>query len=148
MAEEAEIDSKAEKAKKAKASKIEHESRLRVVMEWILEDYIYADMRKSAVAKWEISERQAERYIADAYKLCSESISKNIEQKKGYYISRKRKLIRDMDPSEKKTAAGVTAINKILDTMAEIEGIKTKSETPIENNITLKIGYGPKNAED
>lgn len=133
----------------AKSSKLEHQSRLRVVQEWILEDHSFRDIVKSIVAKWDLSERQAERYYSDAYQLFAEGEVANIDRKKFYYIQRKKKLIKEMNPLEKKTAAGVTAINRVLDSMAEIEGIKSgnKIEISDKDGLTIKIGYGQKETE-
>lgn len=124
----------------AKSSFPELQARLRTVMEWILDDHTYTDIKKSILAKWDISDRQAKRYYADAYELLSEGAEHNIERKKAFYIQRKKKLIRDMDPKEKKTASGVAAINKILDSMAEIEGVKVnKHELTGKNGKDLNL---------
>lgn len=118
-----------------KCTKEEHLTRLRVVQEWILEEHKYSDIVRSCMSKWGVSKRQSERYYKDAYKAFSEGEVKNVEQKKAYYIQRKKKLIREMNAAEKKTAAGVTAINRVLDSMAEMEGIKVN-----KHEITGKDG--------
>ena len=144
------------KKKANRASGPELKTRHRLVMEWILEDHTYTDIIKSILGKWDVSERQAARYYADAYKLLSDSEpdTNKIEYKKNYYLQRKKKLIRDMNPAEKKTAAGAAAINRILDSMAEIEGIKVnkheltgKDGAPIKTDFTITmIESGPKPA--
>ncbi|OOG19142.1 hypothetical protein BWD42_04110 [Sphingobacterium sp. CZ-UAM] len=107
-----------------KTPKYEIERRIRNVQEWIMDDYPYGDIVRSIVNKWGLSERQAQRYIKTAYDEFKDKEELSIEAKKAYYIKRKKKLIRDMDPRVKTTASGARAINKILDSMAELEGIK------------------------
>ena len=107
-----------------KTPKYEIERRIRNVQEWIMDDYPYGDIVRSIVNKWGLSERQAQRYIKTAYEEFRDKEELSIDSKKAYYIKRKKKLIRDMDPRVKTTASGARAINKILDSMAELEGIK------------------------
>lgn len=57
-----------------------------------------------------------------------------------------------MDPKEKKTAAGVTAINKVLDSMAKMEGVTVDTvkligdpakpiHTRNETHVTPSVDY-------
>ncbi|TZF84526.1 hypothetical protein FW774_05930 [Pedobacter sp. BS3] len=107
----------------AKSTKVEKAKRIRTVQEWIMDDHNTVDIIRSAVARWDVSERQAERYYSEAFTLFKELTEKSIESKKAYYLQRKKKLIREMDPAFKKTPSGVRAINKVLDSMAKLDGI-------------------------
>lgn len=129
---------------------IEYKKRIRVVYDWILQDHITSDIVQQCVANWNISERQAFRYINEANKLFEDDNVLSIKQKAAYYLSRKKKLLRDMNPGEKKTAAGVVAINKVLDSMARLEGITVDTlkligdpDQPIHSHETVehKIDY-------
>ncbi len=106
-----------------RASKIEVAKRIRTVQEWILDDHTYSDIIRSSVARWDISERQAERYYAKAFEDFHEATRQSTESLKAYYKKRKMKLIREMDPVLKKTPSGVRAANKVLDSMAKLDGI-------------------------
>jgi hypothetical protein len=112
---------------KRKSAKAETQRRIRIIQDWLLQDHVTTDIINNAVASWNISERQAYRYLWAAGKFFKESIRKSMEDKVNYYLARKRKLLRDMDPNEKKTAAGVKAINSVLDSMAKMEGITIDS---------------------
>lgn len=126
-----------------RASKITTLERIRYVQELILNDIGSQDIIRSIVAKWSISDRQAYRYLDSAHKEFEEKSKLSIERKKAFYKARKLKLIRSMDPEEKKTAAGVAAINKVLDSMAKLDGINIdKLEVNIPNLGNLKLGYG------
>ncbi|WP_129714655.1 hypothetical protein [Pedobacter sp. SYP-B3415] len=109
--------------KPVKVSQLEKLKRLRKIQEWILDDFSHRDIVAKGVAEWDVSERTVERYYSDAFKEFRERTRFDTEHLKAYYKSRKRKLIQDMDPVLKKTPAGVRAINKVLDSMAKIDGI-------------------------
>ena len=108
---------------KKKSDRITTEKRVRVVYDWILQDHITTDIITQAVTSWGVSERQAYRYLNTAERLFEEANTRTLIQKKNYYLARKKKLLRDMNPEEKKTAAGVTAANKVLDSMAKLDGV-------------------------
>lgn len=106
-----------------KSDKNETTKRIRIVYDWILQDHITTDIISQSQLSWNISERQAYRYIKAAQKLFEETDITTLQQKKAYYLARKKKLLRDMNAEEKKTAAGVMAINRVLDSMAKLEGV-------------------------
>lgn len=106
-----------------KTSKVELQKRIRSVQEWILSDFITADIVINCINSWNVTERQAYRYLWAANRFFAEKDKLSLERKKAYYLARKKKLLRDMNADEKKTAAGVVAINKVLDSMAKLDGI-------------------------
>lgn len=122
--------------------------RVLIVQEWILADLSRSNILDRCVKEYEVSKRQAERYYKKAFDLFEEISKVSVEKKKGYYLQRKRKLISDMPDQAKKTPAGVLAVNKVLDSMAQLDGVITtkvevsgKDGAPIEQNynITLNI---------
>lgn len=108
---------------KVKSDKIELEKRIRNVQEWILQDNVTNDIITQCVSTWGVTTRQAYRYLWAANKFFEEKNKLSIERKRAYYMARKKKLLREMTPGEKKTAAGVAAINRVLDSMAKMDGI-------------------------
>ncbi len=126
-----------------KASNLEAQERIRHVQELILNDIGTQDIIRAIVAKWGITDRQAYRYLESANKEFVEKNQVSLERKKAYYKARKLRLIRNMNPEEKKTAAGVAAINKVLDSMAKLDGINIdKLEVTIPQLQGIKFGYG------
>lgn len=113
------------KEKRRKSDKIETARRIRVIQDWILQDHTTFDIITQCKTQWQVEERQAYRYLWAAKQFFIEKETLNIERKKAYYLARKKKLLRDMNPDEKKTAAGVAAVNRVLDSMAKMEGITT-----------------------
>jgi hypothetical protein len=102
------------------------DSRIRKVQEWLMADHMNGDIVDFCVNSWDVSRRQAYRYIGKAMEAFKESNEKSVDQKKNYYLARKRKLIHDMPDAYKKTPAGVAAINRVLDSMAQLEGLSIK----------------------
>lgn len=131
---------------KRKIDKIELSKRIRVVQDWMLQDHTTADIISQIKIQWgPISDRQAYRYIWAAKKFFEEKDEMSLQRKKAFYIQRKRKLLRDMNPEEKKTAAGALAVSKILDSMAKLEGVTTDTlkligdpDKPIKTETVVK----------
>lgn len=111
------------KTEKQISDKLELQKRIRHVQEWILMDYVTGDIITQCVAKWNVSDRQAYRYLWAANRFFEERDKLSLEKKRSYYLARKKKLLRDMNPEEKKTSPGVIAVNRVLDSMAKLEGV-------------------------
>jgi hypothetical protein len=108
---------------KVKISIHELQNRIRTVQEWMLNDHTSQDIIKSGVAKWQVSDRQIQRYIEKARGSFMEFHEESKEKKRAFYIQRMRKALRDLDPAQRRTAQGLAAVGKVLQTMAQIEGI-------------------------
>ncbi|RKD19002.1 hypothetical protein BCY91_14085 [Pelobium manganitolerans] len=128
------------------SSQLEKYKRIRTVQEWILEDYTFTDIVRSCVSKWDISVRQAERYYSEAFREFKEKEEQSVDALKSYYKKRKMKLIREMDPVLKKTPSGVRAVNKVLDSMAKLDGIMIdkveltgKDGTPLPSEVKITV---------
>lgn len=109
--------------KRRKTDKVELSKRIRIIQDWILQDHVTMDIINQSMNMWKINERQAYRYLWAAKKFFEEKDTTSIQRKVAYYIARKKKLLREMSPEEKKSAAGVAAVNRVLDSMAKLEGV-------------------------
>lgn len=109
------------------STRIETLERIRYVQECLLNDYESGVILKSVTDKWGVTERQGYRYLWAAWRFFENEKKKSIEAKTAYYLNRKRRLIREMDPKEKKTAAGVRTIDKVLNGMAKLEGVSVNT---------------------
>ena len=121
------METKKEKQERRKTSKLKLARRIRIVQDWIMQDHLTPDIISQAIAQWSISERQAYRYLWAANKFFREKQRQNLEEKIAYYLARKKKLLRDMNSDEKKTAAGVRAIDGVLNSMAKLEGVSLET---------------------
>jgi hypothetical protein len=119
-----------------RASKLETAERVRYVQELILNDYASGDIIKAIIQKWGVTERQSYRYLWAANAFFEEKNELSLTRKKAVYKARKLKLLRNMDPAEKKTAKGVAAINKVLDSMAKLDGITFNEPDSVKVNVS------------
>lgn len=124
---------------------LEKARRIRICQEWIMSDYSWTDIITNAINNWAVSKPTAERYYSEAFKSFKDTLIKDVENRKAYYIQKKKRLIKEMDAASKKTPAGVRAINQVLDSMAMLEGIVIQKVEvsgagggPIPTEITIK----------
>lgn len=110
---------------KEKVDKLEKDKRIRIVQEWMLQDHITTDIVNKCVITWQIGERQAMRYISDAGNGFGKITEKKLEKRLNYHIQRRNKLLRDIDPKEKKTPAGIKAQLDVLKDIADLEKLYT-----------------------
>lgn len=150
-----------------RVDKTEYEKRVRLVMEWILDDFTSTDIVKQICLRWApICERQAKRYIAEARKRWFAEQDLMIEQKRRLKVESLKKLKRSLKDSFKGTPEGIRAILSIENSIIDLEGLavpkltKTatvgedgKIITPPPPNITLVLPPGididlPENLEE
>jgi hypothetical protein len=115
------------KTEKIKSDKIQLQKRIRAVQEWILQDFITTDIITNCINTWGVTERQAYRYLWAANRFFQERDKLSLDRKRAYYLARLKKLLRDMDPKEKTTAAGTTAIKSVLTAMAKLDGVNIET---------------------
>lgn len=132
----------------ARVDKIEKEKRLRIVQEWLLQDHTTSDIVTQGVAKWGISKRQVERYVADAYEAFRRMTESSTERRLYYHIQRRMKLLRDME--RKQSPSGVSVSLSILDSMAKLEGLAINKHElsgqngePLIPQVTINVASGP-----
>lgn len=111
--------------KSDKSDNIEKEKRLRIVQEWILQDYLTSDIVNQCINKWGVTERQAYRYISNANDAFAKITEKKLERRLNYHIQRRNKLLRDLEEKQKKTPAGIGVQLNILQDIAKLEKLYT-----------------------
>lgn len=106
-----------------KSTKVELAARVNYVYELRMMDMPYCEIVRHIVLKYAVSSKTGERYhfMTNVMMVDKNELSK--KKKVAFYKNRKLRALRDMDPAEKKTAAGVMAINKVLDSMAKMDGV-------------------------
>lgn len=108
-----------------KVDKVEQQRRIRIVQEWILQDFPTSDIAQNCVNKWGISERHAMRYIAWANDGFAKITEKKLEKRLNYHIQRRQKLLRDLEEKYKKHPAGISVQLDILQDLAKLEKLYT-----------------------
>lgn len=117
------------------STKQELQKRINYIQELLLQDFETRNIIALAKKKWKVTQRQAYRYLWAANLFFVEKSKQTLERKVAFYLARKRKLLRDMDSTEMKSPTGVVAVNKVLDSMAKLEGVSIE---------TLKLIGDPK----
>ena len=106
------------------AAKLEYEKRVRIVQEWILEDWPYTDIVNQIIAKWGIGTRQAQRYVAEGRKRWVAEETQIVETKRKLKIHSLKKLKRSLRDNFKGTPEGIRAIMAVEKEIINLEGIR------------------------
>ncbi len=126
----------------SKASNIEVEKRIFTIQGWIIDgvqDYLII---KQATTQWNISSRQAKRYLKNAYENWRADESLTVEDKRAAKIAELKQLKRSLQEQYKGTPGGISAIMNIEKEIIKLEGIlpprrlqlSGDSENPLELN--------------
>lgn len=110
-----------EKKKQTRSSKAELDTRIDNVVDWLLAGYDVGRIKKSCVSTWEVTDRQAATYYAKAYKKIQDATQADLKERIAWHIATRTQLYNQLE--KKKTPQGATAGLRILDSIAEIEGI-------------------------
>ncbi|PKN16501.1 MAG: hypothetical protein CVU66_00695 [Deltaproteobacteria bacterium HGW-Deltaproteobacteria-23] len=106
---------------KKKSSNLELEKRLRVVQEWLMQGYDTPDIVRQITTKWEVTERQAYKYIEKAFEEFKARSERRMEFLRAYHTSTRKKLFRDL--AAKNTPEGAKAALSILQDIAKLDGL-------------------------
>jgi hypothetical protein len=121
-----------------KCDKIEYEKRIRMVQEWILEDWPSCDIIDQIFIKWGIEERQAKRYLAEARKRWAINDTELIKQRKRIAIERLKKMKRSLKEEYRGTPDGIKAALLVEKQIEMLEGLEKDKVNKLE--ITGKDG--------
>lgn len=128
---------------------LEVQKRLRYVMEWVIEDWPYHDIIAQIRKQWDVSERQAARYIAKAKALWIEKAEADLQEKRLLTIERLKKHKRTLKEQYRGTPAGMFAIMAVEKEIIKLEipvgPIKIehagKDGGPIEQKVIHEIKF-------
>lgn len=138
-----------------KASNIEVEKRVFTIQGWIIEgvqDYLII---KQATTQWNISPRQAKRYLKKAYELWKREESITIDERRDSRIADLKQDLRTLDSKYKGTPAGLTTVLAIKKEISKLEGLypakrvqlSGDAENPLEVNQVVVFSL-PDNKRD
>lgn len=107
---------------KQKASQLEKEKRIYTIQGWIVDgvqDYLILKQ----VQNWDISIRQARRYIAEAYERWKKDASIDIERRRDARIAELQQDIRGMDEKFRKTPLGLRTMLAYKKELSKLEDL-------------------------
>ena len=122
-----------------KADKIETQRRVRVVLDWILNDQMANDIVTAGLQKWGVSERQMYRYINEANTILQEVNEDKLIGHVNFQVMRAKRALRQLDEKHKTTPAGVFAIKAMLEHIAKIQGLYIQKVEV--SDFSKKVGF-------
>jgi len=135
---------------------IEWDKRIRIVQEWLIDDWSSTDIIAKINNKWGIEERQAKRYISEARSKWNEDEDELIKQKRKRKVAKLQKLSRSLDKKFIGTPAGIRSILSVEKELINLEGLRpaTKVELtgkdgrPIQTENTSVLLVLPTNGRE
>ena len=140
----------------SKFDKIEFEKRIRIVQEWIIEDWQSVDIIAQIISKWGVEERQSKRYISEARKRWSKEEQEHVDAKRRRKILKLQRLARSLKDPYKGTPAGLRSIIIVEKEIIKLEGMDRAKKIevggmkgqPIQTENNTVVLYLPSNGRD
>lgn len=125
-----------------RASKLEKERRVFTVQGWIIDgvqDWLILQQMKN---EWDLTLRQAKRYLAEAYNRWKANQDVELENKRAAKIAKLQQDIRSLKPEYKGTPAGINAIARIEKMIIKLEDLEPpkRHQVDIPNPIKMTMG--------
>ena len=125
-----------------KTSKVILEKRIFTVQGWLIEavpDYL---ILKQIIDNWNLSRRQARRYLDDAYKRWNVDTDATTDDKRQRAIARLQNEIRTMDEKFKNTPAGKATILRYEKEINKLEGLYRPKKVQLSNDPENPVEIG------
>ncbi len=126
-------------SKSKRTTKVEKERRILAVQGWIIDGVHDNLIIRQIKEKWELSRRQAERYLKQAYGNWREDELIGIEDKRAATIARLKKKMRDLDPKYRITPKGLNSLGGIEKMIIRLEGTERPMRHHIEGEMKTEI---------
>lgn len=111
---------------------VEKAKRIRIIMEWILEDHASTDILDSIVKKWKMSYRNAQRYLAEAREAWLVEETDQLDNLRKIKIQSLKRLKKTMRSEYLGTPIGIKAILAVEKEIITLEGIRPASELKVK----------------
>jgi hypothetical protein len=129
--------------------KIEFEKRVRMVQEWIIEDWPEADIRNNIMKTWKVCDRQSRRYVAEARKRWAGENQKEVDERRRLRIESLKKLKRSLKEQYKGSPSGIFAVLAVDKEIIKLEGLDPAIKVqhtgagggPIQTETTHKVVF-------
>lgn len=129
-----------------KINSLEKTNRIRTLIEFLLDDRLSVDIQKYCMDKWNITDRQARRYIADARKMLQKETQHNTDHLRRLKINSLQKLKNSLKEIYKGTPRGISAVLHVEKEIAELQNLYPakkveltgKDGQPIQTENTIK----------
>ncbi|QDP86060.1 hypothetical protein FNJ88_11070 [Chryseobacterium sp. SNU WT5] len=138
----------------SKASTLEKEKRIQSVMGWIISGMPTYKLLKKVKDTFKVENRQARRYINEAFNRWKPEADENIESKRHARIDELKEILTGMSAANKKTPAGIRTILAVKKEMSKLENLypakrfihSNDPDNPLpENSTQVSIFQIPEN---
>lgn len=123
--------------KEERATLIEKQTRLFMIQSWLLDGVQDRLIIKQISVDWNLSIRQCERYIKEAYQSWKKVEGVNIEMKREMKLAELKQVRRSLKEEYKGTPQGIQAIMLVEREIIKLEGIEP------DKNININTGVKP-----
>lgn len=120
---------------KPKSTNIEKANRLFTVQGWILDGVADRLIVKQIMQNWNLSKRQSERYIKEAYADWAKIEGVNIDMKRELKIAELKQLKRSLISQHKGTPNGIRAVMMVEREIIKLEGIVLPKELKLQTAV-------------
>jgi len=130
-------------SKNKRATKKEKERRILTVQGWII-DGVHDDfMLRQACTQWEVSYRQAERYLEQAYKKWMVNAKMDVETRRQAKIAELKQDLRSLKPEYKGTPQGLNAKARIQKMIIRLENIEPpkRIDAQVTGNLNIPVDH-------
>lgn len=123
------------KSSKPKATDIEKSKRLFTIQGWILDGVADPLIVKQITQQWNLSKRQAFRYIKEAYTDWHKIEGVTLDMKREMKIAELKQAKRSLQEQYKGTPSGIRALMMVEKEIIKLEGIVLPKELKIQNVV-------------
>jgi len=118
-----------------KCTKAEKEKRIQQIQGWIIDgvqDYL---ILKQITAEWEITLRQARKYLKSSYEGWLQESEINIAARRQAKIAELKQELRNLKPKYKRTPAGLNARARIHKLLIKLEGLEPAKKHQVDATV-------------
>jgi len=126
-----------------KVDTVEYEKRIRIIQEWIIDDWPYTDVVNQIIAKWGIQERQAKRYIKDARERWVADEKEHIDKLRSMKVMSLKKLKRSLQEKYKGTPLGINAVLNVEKELIKLQGLEPVKKIQLDANVKTDLSKLP-----
>ena len=123
------------KTSKPKATDIEKSKRLFTIQGWILDGVADPLIVKQIMQQWNLSKRQAFRYIKEAYTDWQKIEGVTLDMKREMKIAELKQAKRSLKEEFKGTPTGIRALMMVEKEIIKLEGIVLPKEVKIQTDV-------------
>jgi len=115
----------------SRVDSVEKAKRLRIIQEWLIDDWSVSDVKAEIIRRWELSDPQARKYIYEARDTFNKKEDVPIENKRIRKIETLKKLKRSLKAEYAGTPKGINAILNVEKEIIRLEGLEPTKKVDI-----------------